>query len=201
MKPSFILCSEKRRQGTLRDRPLDFHCCCGPRELGGVHSNFIADSANMWGRQILQIAVNCCRAKSLGTLKGSASAVGVSSLSRFLRTVWRAKRGGSKWLLGVCVTGGYVAYRAVGGPAVSSCKQEPQRAPSPPEASSPEASPGNDQAFDWQLFFKFIGPDWFILLVAIGVSAMHAGSDRSREISRSVRLHCYNGNVSWEEKA
>jgi len=42
-------------------------------------------------------------------------------------------------------------------------------APSPPEPGSPETSPGSDQAFDWTLFFKFIGPDWFMLLIAVGV--------------------------------
>ena len=124
----------------------------------------------MWGRNVLLF---CCRARNFGNI-GRNTPLTILQIRSFslaprapaIRLL--AARGGVKWLLGVGVAGGFVAYRLLR-PQTAACKQLQNSSQSQRVVASPHAPTDSNQAFDWALFAKFIWPDWFVLLVAIGV--------------------------------
>ena len=94
------------------------------------------------------------------------------TLLRYGEVVPRGR--GRRWFLGVLVSGSLVSYHHLLKPAaaLALCRQRHDAQHSHRLIPSIHTNPQAKQAFDWTLFAKYIWPDMFFLLIAVGVGLL-----------------------------
>ena len=84
---------------------------------------------------------------------------------------------GRKWLMGVVLSGTLVGYHRCLGQLTSVVFCKEHRGSRPPSSRLPTSSQNSlqgDQAFNWTLFAKYIWPDLFFFMVAVGVGILNS---------------------------
>ncbi len=126
----------------------------------------------MWARSHLLLA-NVCRVNRHARGVLSNPVLKTRLLSQVARGFQKLRRSRGEWLLGTSgLSGGFLAYYAFVRRNAAACKERGNTNTGNEQiATGNRVSSDGNQAFDWALFAKFIWPDWFFLLVAVGVSS------------------------------